>query len=133
MDPLAVPTDVAGLWRPLTDAETTVAMTLIDYASRIVRASVQEIDERITAGTLDAELVAHVVASMVVRFMRNPDGKRSGTKSIDDYTTSWTYDQVVSSGHLVLLPAEASLLAPTRDTSRRPKAIRMTPALGLWL
>jgi hypothetical protein len=68
-DPFAFAQDVAARWRPLSATETATAATLTVDASVIVRAECSGIDARITAETLDADLVKQVVATMVKRAM----------------------------------------------------------------
>lgn len=98
--------DLEALWRPLSDAEKIVAQSWLDAAWTIVTARFPNIDARIGDGSLNADLVSTVVSSMVLRVLRNPDGKRQ--ESIDDY--SWTRDNAVSSGLLYITPDELSWL-----------------------
>lgn len=70
--PLAEPGDVQAGWRTLTADELDRATTLIDRASRKIRARWADVDDRIAAGTLDADAVADVVAEMVQTAMTQP-------------------------------------------------------------
>ena len=122
--PLAVPEDVAARWRPLTAAEEELVTALIDDASRMVRAMVPTVDTRIAAGTLDAELVAGVVARMVKRVMEDPSG-RLQSWTVDDYTERWSEVQaglwISDSDMDLLLPAGVSSAAFTiRPTYEAP-------------
>ncbi len=88
-------------------------MTLIGAASRRLRLLVPSVDDRITAGTLDAALVSDIVADAVIRVMKNPDGVRSYT--IDDFTE--TRDRDLSAGLLQFLDSEIELLQPSGESS----------------
>ena len=67
--PFATAEDVQARWRPLTDAEYLVADTLTADASDMIRVRWPDVDDRITAGSLDADSVLRVVANMVRRSM----------------------------------------------------------------
>lgn len=99
--------DLEARWRTFTAEESGVAAALLDDAWAILLARDATIDTRLTAGTLDAALVRAVVSAMVLRVMRNPDGKRQ--ESIDDY--SWTRDEALSAGSLYVSDDELALLA----------------------
>ncbi len=106
MAALATVPDVEARWRPLTDQERLAAQAMLDDASSIVRRRVGDVDARLVDPDY-ARLVAAVVVAMVLRVLRNPDGKRSET--IDDY--SYTRDQATASGALYLEDDAAALLA----------------------
>lgn len=109
------PSDVAARWRPLTDAEIIQVGHLLDDAWALLKSRDTTIDARTTTGTLDAGLLRVVECAMVLRVMRNPEGKRQ--ESIDDY--SWTRDNAVSSGLLYVSDDELALLrAPYTKTTR---------------
>lgn len=109
--------DIEARFRPLTAAEQIVAQSLLDDAWAILMARDATIDTRLSAtpATLDAALVRAVESAMVLRVLRNPDGKRQ--ESIDDY--SWTLDTAISSGMLYVSDDELALLAaPFTGTTR---------------
>ena len=110
MADLATIADVEARWRTLSADEAATAATLITDASGMVRVRVPTIDDRLAAGTLSAETVAGVVARMVLRVMRNPEGKVS--ESIDDYT--YRRSDAVADGSLYLSDDELRLLRPPR-------------------
>lgn len=90
--------DLASRWRPLSDQEQTNGETFLDDAWRMLKRRIATLETDMTAdtsGVLTAEVV-RVLATAVLRVMKNPDGKRQET--IDDY--SWTRDQAVSAGLL---------------------------------
>lgn len=94
--------DLESRWRLLSDAETIVAQALLDDAWAVVLSRIPDVETR------DGALVRAVLCAMVLRVMRNPDGKRQ--ESIDDY--SWTIDDTRSSGALYLSEQEMELLTP---------------------
>ncbi len=98
--------DLEARWRPLTAAETGVAQALLDDAWMILLTRADAIEARITDGTLPAELVRAVESAMVLRVLRNPDGKVSET--IDDYT--YRRADPVSAGALYVSADELALL-----------------------
>jgi hypothetical protein len=109
------PSDVANRWRPLTDDETLLAYSLLDDAWSLLKGRDATIDARTTAGTLDVGLLRMVETAMVLRVMKNPDGKKQ--EAIDDY--SWTRDNAVSAGLLYVTDEELALLrAPYTKTTR---------------
>jgi hypothetical protein len=133
MDPFAIPADVAGIWRPLTDAETAVVTNRIAQASRRIRAEVPlvdglTVDERIDFGTLDAALVKDVVVDMVKRLVSIPGYLRQRSVTVDDGTTSETYDSSVSGGELFISDREMDLLVGRRTS--RSRAFTITPGPG---
>lgn len=65
----AAPADVEARWRTLTSDEVTVASTLLDDASDMIRTRWTDVDTRIASGGLSASSVARVTAGMVKRAM----------------------------------------------------------------
>jgi hypothetical protein len=119
MAALASVSDVELRWKPgLTSPELDRVAAALDDASAVVRRRFPLIDSRIADGFIEDELVRGVVANMVVRYMRNPEGKQS--ERIDDY--SYTRQQAHAAGALVLLPEEAELLGGRR---RRVRSVRL--------
>lgn len=109
MPALAVFTDIEGLWRPLSVGDQAIAANWLDRASATIRHDVPGIDARITVDPNLGELAKGVAVDMVLRVMRNPEGKLE--ESIDDYR--WRRDSTVSSGALYLSPAELASLVPS--------------------
>jgi hypothetical protein len=110
MEPFAEPGDIANIWRPLTQAEQTIAEYLLEQASDLLRIQVPNIDALIAAdGTgLKAARAKAVVVNAVKRVLSNPDGLLQ--EQIDDY--SWRRDSAVSSGALYLDAGDLAGLAP---------------------
>lgn len=130
MADFATADDVAGVWRTLTLDEEVVAGNLVTYASAIVRRHVLDIDARIAAGDLDAALATLVVAEMVARKLKNPDGYRSETESIDDYAHTVTRDGDLAPGGLFITDTELATLRKdrSRSFSVAPSVPDVTPA-----
>ena len=108
--------DLEARWRPLTTAEDLIAPAWLDTASAIVRqrTNVDALlaDTDFTTLYPDYEnAVIGIVAAMVLRVLRNPDGLRS--YSIDDFAA--TRDTAVSTGLLYLSEDEASILQDPRS------------------
>lgn len=100
------------LERPLTSTETAALPTWLNQAWTILQGDVPGIPGRMalapTAPTyLDQDLVVQVIAAMVERKLRNPDGLRSFT--IDDVVN--TVDGALSTGQLYSTPDERARLS----------------------
>lgn len=98
----------------IPDGVDTTLNRLIDKAERTVVDQVPTVPLRLEAGTLRRQSLADVIEDMVLRILRNPDGKRS--ESSDDY--SYTLDQAVASGALYLSDRERSRLTPVTARAR---------------
>jgi hypothetical protein len=107
MADLATTDDVEQLWRVLTDDELPRVEAMLRYASSIVRARFPTIDARLRSCQIDRQLVADVVASMVVRASRNPSGLQQETIG----PVSYSVNANVASGYLTLTADEAALLS----------------------
>lgn len=105
------PEDIVAIWRPLTADELAVAPGKIFEAILILEALNPPLQSRVDSGSLSVQMVRMVVARMVSRYFKNPDGDRSvsDTESIDDYskTRAVTKDNVISSGDM--MPSEQEL------------------------
>lgn len=110
----ATTADLVSRWRPLSTQETTNGQTFLNDAWRMLKRRVTALEANIaTDADLSAEAV-RVMATAVLRVMKNPDGKRQ--ESIDDY--SWQLDQAVSSGLLYFTDREIADLTPGGDLRR---------------
>lgn len=128
MADLASQDDVESLWRVLTDDESGLVEGLLRYASAIARSRVPSIDARIDDGTLDPQVVADVVASMVIRAMRNPTGVTAETIGPVSYSVSAR----VAAGYLYLDDGELSLLGPLPEPGARGfGTIRLRAGMGI--
>ncbi len=123
----ATASDVAAAWRPLVTEEESTATTLLSSASVLVRAKVADVDARISAGTLEAELVKTVVVDMVIRVLQNP----AGVTHQQALEYSYSFAPGSTGRRLFLTGDERSLLKakPTKSGSRG-RSIRLHR--GLW-
>jgi hypothetical protein len=107
----ATTADLESRWRPLTTQQTVNGQTFLDDAWGILRRRIPTLEAAMADPDTGADLTAEVVrimATAVLRVMKNPDGKRQ--ESIDDY--SWTRDQAVSAGLLYFSDLELDDLVP---------------------
>lgn len=111
--------DVEARFRPLTAAEQVNAETFLDDAWWLLLGRLPNLEANLTAGTVSTENAVRVVASMVVRILRNPEGKSE--ESIDDYR--YRRDALVSSGMLHVTDDELADLTP--GDFRRSRSVRM--------
>lgn len=123
--------DVADMWRPLIDdAERAKVDRLIGKASKMLRQKLPSVDTRIAAYAtdqtdetgLDPDVVAAVVATVVKRFLSNPEGTTHISKTLGGASVSYGYalrgDTDVR-GELIVLDSDlAKLAAPVSQTPR---------------
>lgn len=109
--------------RPLTDVETAGAYALLEQAWAILCTRLPALEARMTAGAVSQIVVRSVIVAMVMRVLDNPRGYRQGSRTIDDFTESWTFDNAVSTGALYATPEEVALLGPA-DAQRAAFTIR---------
>lgn len=100
--------DIAAGWRPLSTAEQSVATAQI--AEAVVALEGFAAQRGVALSSLNQALVDLVVKRMVRRYMKNPEGVRSHTESIDDYTTTDVRDNTLSAGEMLPNDADLSLL-----------------------
>jgi hypothetical protein len=110
---------VESLWRTLTADEQRRVTHLLNFASAIIRSRVPDIDDRITAGSLDASFAGQIAAAMVIRVLKNPDGHSQ--ESIDDF--SYQIDAALATGALYLSDDEFKALR-----GRRPRSFSIRPS-----
>lgn len=79
----AVVQDVADRWRPLTPDEQYQVSVFLEDAWWLLTSRLPTLDANLTAGTVTTGNVVRVLASMVVRVMRNPEGWED--EAIDDW------------------------------------------------
>jgi hypothetical protein len=109
--------DLEVRWRPLSSEEQALAQAALDDAWAVLNAYAGDLSAQITAGSLSDDIVRMVECQMVLRALRNPDGAKSGTVTIDDFTRSWTLDSANSSGTLYVSDDELRLLGATTKRS----------------
>src|SRR5690349_11160375 len=100
--------DLEARWRPLSDQESINGETFLDDAWRMLTRRVSTIEADIASDDDLSADVVRVLATAVLRVMKNPDGYRQ--ESIDDYV--WIRDQAVSAGLLYFTDSELSGLYP---------------------
>lgn len=118
---MANPATVADLearWRPLTTQETTNAEALLDDAWAILLMRRPNLEADIAAETVSEANVIRVVCAMVLRVLRNPDGKLE--EAIDDYR--YRRDSSLSGGLLYVSSDELADITPGRG---RRKSVRL--------
>lgn len=103
-------TDVAAIWRPLTDTEISVVIARIEQASQQVRDIVPTVDARIAAGSLSADTVRFVVRDMVFRLVSHDMFVRQQSVTVDDGSKSVTFDAAVSKGEMFITESELAAL-----------------------
>lgn len=115
----ATTADLVARWRPLSTQEDTNGTTFLGDAWGMLRRhfTLQGVD-------IDAEMVAsvdlkndviRVLATAVLRVMKNPDGKVR--EAIDDY--SWARDEATASGALYFSDDELDSLVPGSGSTGR--------------
>ena len=114
----AIVDDIEDRWRPLNAQETTNATALLADAWALLLARRPTLEADMTAGTVSEENVIRVVVAMVLRVLRNPEGKLE--ESIDDY--SYRRDSATSTGGLYVTSDELADLTPGR---RRQRSVRL--------
>lgn len=104
----------------LDDQEKALANLLIGSALTLLRARIPGLDEKVSTGAVDPELVSMVIASAVARVLKNPDGWYSQTMG----PFTGTMSTKAASGYLSILPEEwklfgvggaATYVAPATD------------------
>lgn len=111
--------DIEARWRPLSAQETTNATAYLADAWWMLTARLPQLEANLTAGTVAEQNVIRVVCAMVIRVMRNPDGKIQ--EAIDDY--SYRRAELVSSGALTVTDDELADLSP--GGASRVRSVRL--------
>ncbi|MGH3996682.1 MAG: Gp19/Gp15/Gp42 family protein [Pseudonocardiaceae bacterium] len=115
----ATPADVAARWRPLTSAEDLVAATLLEDAWVMLKTHATrrgvDIEDQITTDVDLRASVIRVLATAVLRVLKNPEGKTQ--ESIDDY--AYTRSGDVAGGALGFTDDELGDLLPGLEETGR--------------
>lgn len=106
--PFAAVGDVRAQYGDMTPAQESLAAWLVRAASAMIRTRLPLIDQQIAAGSVTQEMAALVVANMVLRVMRNPNGLRSETTG----PFSRTYDTTTAAGLLVITDYDLGSITP---------------------
>ncbi|MDT0171027.1 hypothetical protein [Pseudarthrobacter sp. BRE9] len=113
--------DIEKVWRPLTTEEAALVPGLSNRAWIRIRARFPDIETNTapvppaTEPLVSVDLVMDVMASMIVRVLKNPESLRVRSESIDDHTDAATLDAAISSGEMYLTEDEAALLTPRAE------------------
>jgi hypothetical protein len=137
--PLAHPSDVEDVWRPIADDERPRIFSLIAKASALLRQIVPAVDDRIglfatdptSPRALDPVLVADVVATAVKNFINNPDGVATKTESVGPYSQSVSFlargEKSNPAGQLMFTQELLDRLQPGQSMSELYGSIRTRP------
>lgn len=71
--PGVIPADLEARWRPLSEAESDVAMTLIDDAVAKLDVLRPRLGPALAAGLVNPRVVVDVICDAIQRVLRNPD------------------------------------------------------------
>lgn len=110
-EPLATPADVVEMFRPLDEQETTNATAMLRYVSAKIRAKVPNLDARVTAGTLDPDLVMLAAITPVKRVLMNQEGVKQKSENTGPFSDSFTLDSAISTGLLYISAEDVEDLA----------------------
>lgn len=112
-------TDLEARWRPLTADETLNADAFLEDAWWLLLGRRPNLEADITAGTVSEGNVRRVVSAMVLRILRNPEGKLE--EAIDDYR--YRRDALVASGLLHVTGDELADITPGRSRHRSARLV----------
>jgi hypothetical protein len=110
--------DIEDRWRPLTAQETTNAEAYLTDAWWLLLGKLPDLETHVADGLVSQGNVTRVVVAMVLRIMKNPDGKLE--ESIDDYR--YRRDSLVSAGELLVTLEELAALTPS---GQRHNSVRL--------
>ena len=111
--------DIEARWRTLSTPESTNAQAFLEDAWALLLTRRPNLEADITAGTVRSDNALRVVVAMVLRVLKNPDGKLE--ESIDDYR--YRRDALVSSGALHVTSDELADITPGRARRRSVRLV----------
>jgi hypothetical protein len=119
--------------RTLSPSESAQVTAWIDDLESEIHERIPTLDDLIASGTPSAGTVRRIVCAAVIRKLQNPEGLRTTTVAIDDYSTTKTVDSANSAGFLGLTDEEWGILLP--GSSGDAFTINATPpvAYGQWV
>lgn len=111
--PFATYRDVEPRWRPLSEAERSLADQLTDDASAMIRDRWPDADARVTSGALSATTLTRIVALMAKRAMIGGDaeGLESQQQAAGPFSVNQTYAN--PNGNLYFTASDVTLLDGT--------------------
>ena len=98
--------------RTLSAAEVAQVTAWIEDLEAEILERIPLLEALILAGRPTTGTLKRVIAGAVIRKLQNPEGLRTTTVAIDDYSTTKTVDSANSTGWLGLTDDEWSLLLP---------------------
>jgi hypothetical protein len=98
--------------RTLSPTETAQVEAWIDDLVSEIDERIPNLHDLVALGRPTFNTVRRVVCAAVIRKLQNPEGLRTTTVAIDDYSTTKTVDSSNSAGFLGLTDEEWSLLLP---------------------
>jgi len=98
--------------RALSATEAAQVGAWIEDLEAEISERVPSLPDLITAGRPTVGTLKRVISAAVIRKLQNPEGLRTTTVAIDDYSTTKTVDSSNSAGLLGLTDEEWSLLLP---------------------
>lgn len=119
--------------RTLSSSETAQVEAWIDDLEAEILERIPLLDQYILTGRPTLATLKRVICAAVIRKLQNPEGLRTTTVAIDDYSTTKTVDSANSAGFLGLTDEEWNLLLP--GTSGDAFTIRpygATDVAGEW-
>ncbi len=96
----------ARLGRELSPEEQTLVSVRLADVERRIKRRINDLDEQVTAGTIDRDDVIQVEADTVLRLARNPEGLYSET----DGNYTYQFDRELASGRLEITDEDWSAL-----------------------
>lgn len=130
--PTVAPTDVENRWRPLTDAETTIATTRIAEVEAELKRELRLHGIFGSPTDLPADeiedwdlLYVGVVADVVRNSLINPEGWLEEREELDDFARTRRRDSAVSAGVGFLTDSAIEKLLPRRRPRRGSFTIRL--------
>lgn len=118
MNPASI-ADVEARWRPLSDSEFVNAEAFLGDAWAEVLSRRPNVEADMAAGSISEANVVRVVAAMVLRVLRNPEGYDQ--ESIDDW--SGRRSALVADGVLRITPDELAAITPGRSVRRSVRLV----------
>lgn len=110
--------DIEARYQTLTAQQTTNANAYLTDAWELLLSRRPNLEADMTAGTVRTGNVRRVVAAIVIRILKNPDGKKS--EGVDDY--QYTRHELLASGLLHVMPDELADITPGR---KRRRSVRL--------
>ena len=98
--------------RTLSASEAAQAQAWLADLEAEIGERIPDLDALVTAGRPSHGTLMRVLCGAVIRKLQNPEGLRTTTVAIDDYSTTKTVDSSNSPGFLGLTDEEWSLLLP---------------------